>query len=74
MAYYYIRALEKLGEGKSTKFMFPMEITKLAESIGRGAQTGQNLEGLFKKYAPAVTALLSQQEKQQIAKKVKKKK
>ncbi len=74
MAYYYIRALEKLGEGKSTKFMFPMEITKLAESIGKGVQSGSGLEKLFEKYAPAVTAVLSQNEKQQIAKKVKKKK
>ncbi len=74
MAYYYIRALEKLGEGKSTKFMFPMEITKLAESIGKGVQSGPGLEKLFEKYAPAVTAVLSQNEKQQISKKVKKKK
>ena len=74
MAYYYIRALEKLGEGKSTKFMFPMEITKLAESIGKGVQSGPGLEKLFEKYAPAVTAVLNQNEKQQIAKKVKKKK
>ena len=74
MAYYYIRALEKLGEGKSTKFMFPMEITKLAESIGKGVQSGPGLEKLFEKYAPAVTAVLSQNEKKKIAKKVKKKK
>ncbi len=74
MAYYYIRALEKLGEGKSTKFMFPMEITKLAESIGKGVQSGQGLEKLFEKYAPAVTAVLNQNEKKQIAKKAKKKK
>jgi len=74
MAYYYIRALEKLGEGKSTKFMFPMELSRLAESIGRGAQSGQNLDNLFEKYAPAVTSLLSKSEKEVIKKKARKKK
>lgn len=74
MAYYYIRALEKLGEGKSTKFMFPMELSRLAESIGKGAQSGQNLDSLFEKYAPAVTALLSKSEKEAIKKKARKKK
>jgi regulator of protease activity HflC (stomatin/prohibitin superfamily) len=73
MAYYYIRALEKLGEGKSTKFMFPMELSRLAESIGKGAQSGQNLDNLFQKYAPAVTSLLSKSEKEAIKKKARKK-
>jgi regulator of protease activity HflC (stomatin/prohibitin superfamily) len=73
MAYYYIRALEKLGEGKSTKFMFPMELSRLAESIGKGAQSGQNLDALFEKYAPAVTSLLSKGEKEAIKKKARKK-
>jgi len=36
LAYYYIQALEKLGEGKSTKVIFPMELTRLADSIGKG--------------------------------------
>ncbi len=74
LSYYYVRALEKLGEGKSTKFLFPMEISRLAESIARGTKSEPALEGLFKKYAPAVTSILSRQEKARIKRKVKKKK
>jgi len=73
LAYYYIRALEKLGEGKSTKFLFPMEITRLAESIAKGTKSGSDLEHLFEKYAPAVTSMLNKNEKAQIKKKAKKK-
>ncbi|MFH1256907.1 MAG: SPFH domain-containing protein [Candidatus Diapherotrites archaeon] len=60
LAYYYIRALEKLGEGKSTKFIFPMEISRLAEAVGGrigGKQSGE-LEELFRKYAPALQAIV----------------
>jgi len=69
LAYYYVKALEKLGEGKSTKFLFPMEITRLAESIAKGTKSSSDVESLFKKYAPAVTSILSKQEKQRIKKK-----
>ncbi|HLD59284.1 MAG TPA: SPFH domain-containing protein [archaeon] len=61
LAYYYIRALEKLGEGKSTKFFFPLELTKLAEAVTGSLGKGQNpsaLESLFKKYAPALKKAL----------------
>lgn len=76
LAYYYIRALEKLGQGKSTKFIFPMELSKLAGALGEkvsGSQTPE-IENLFKKYAPAVTAILSKAEKEKIAMQAKKKK
>jgi len=33
LAYYYLEALKKLGEGKATKFIFPMELTRLAGMI-----------------------------------------
>lgn len=69
LAYYYIKALEKLGESKSTKFFFPMEITKLAESIAKGTKSGQDLEAMFEKYAPAVTSLLGKGEKEKLKKK-----
>lgn len=69
MAYYYIRALEKLGEGKSTKFLFPMEISRLAESIAKGTKNETDLESLFRKYAPAISALAGKQNKQQVKKK-----
>ncbi|MBU0635530.1 hypothetical protein KKE06_00725 [Candidatus Micrarchaeota archaeon] len=63
LAYYYIRALEKMGDGKSTKFFFPIELTRLAERLGSGAQQLTNdpkeLEGLLKKYLPAIKAIAS---------------
>jgi hypothetical protein len=74
LSYLYVRALEKLGEGRSTKFFFPAELTSLAQSIGRGAKSESELEGLFKKYAPAVTSVLSQQEKTRIKRKARRKK
>ncbi|MDD5148318.1 MAG: SPFH domain-containing protein [Candidatus ainarchaeum sp.] len=64
LAYYYIRALEKLGEGRSTKFFFPMELTKLAEAVGgtlaagAAAKNSSELESLFKKYKPALKKIL----------------
>lgn len=33
IAYYYIKALEKMSQGKGTKIIFPMEFTKLAQTI-----------------------------------------
>ncbi|MFH1664419.1 MAG: SPFH domain-containing protein [archaeon] len=35
IAYYYINALEKMADGKSTKIIFPMELSKLADSLGQ---------------------------------------
>ncbi len=74
LSYLYIRALEKLGAGKSTKFFFPAELTRLAESIGKGVKSESELELLFKKYAPAVSSVLSQQEKKRIKRKAREKK
>lgn len=64
LAYYYIRALEKLGEGRSTKFFFPMELTKLAEAIGgtlasgTAAKNTSELENLFKQYKPVLKKIM----------------
>lgn len=33
LAYYYLEALKKLGEGQATKFIFPMELSRLAGLI-----------------------------------------
>ncbi len=35
LAYYYITALEKMADGKSTKIIFPMELSKFAESLSQ---------------------------------------
>ncbi len=58
LAYYYIRALSKLGEGKSTKFIFPMEFTNLAKALsGKDGTSTQGIESLLKKYAPLVKSI-----------------
>ncbi len=69
LAYYYIRALEKLGEGPSTKFIFPMELSKLAEQLAGRVKSGvssgdSEMEKLFKKYAPAIKAFVENEKKQ----------
>ena len=33
LAYYYVKALEKIGESSSTKFVLPMELTNLLDSL-----------------------------------------
>ncbi len=55
LAYYYIRALEKIAEGRSTKLVFPLELVRLAERIGQPtySSSGQ-LDQLFAQYAPAI--------------------
>ena len=57
LAYYYVRALEKLGEGKSTKFIFPMELSELAKTIMKKDSDGPEVAELLKKYAPLVKSL-----------------
>lgn len=71
LSYYYIRALEKIAEGQSTKFIFPIELTRLAEAIsGRmSGPKGSDIEELFKKYAPAIKAYLGEAPSKKKAKK-----
>src|SRR3989344_7154841 len=64
LAYYYIKALGKLGESKSTKVIFPMELTNLATSLsGDKGLSSDALEGLFRKYAPLVKSLAQKEKK-----------
>ncbi|HLC78809.1 MAG TPA: SPFH domain-containing protein [archaeon] len=64
LSYYYIKALEKLGEGKSTKIIFPMELTNLAKAItGNAGMSKQDIEGLMKKYAPLVKSIAGEKDK-----------
>jgi len=39
--YYYIKALEKVGEGQSSKIIFPMELTNLLSSISDKINSGK---------------------------------
>ena len=38
--YYYIKALEKVGEGQSSKIIFPMELTSLLQNISEKINSG----------------------------------
>ena len=59
LAYYYVKALEKLGEGKSTKIIFPMELTNLAKALsGNREMSSEQIESLMEKYAPVVKSLV----------------
>ncbi len=57
LAYYYIKALEKLGEGQATKIIFPMELTNLANSLSKTTSEKQ-IEQLLKKYKPVLDKLI----------------
>ncbi len=48
LSYYYIRALEEMSKGKSTKLVFPLEFSRLAQSISpnSGNAKGFDLENL----------------------------
>jgi len=63
LAYYYVRALEKLGEGKSTKFIFPMELSELAKTIMKKDYDSSELADLLKKYAPVVQSIVGRKVK-----------
>ncbi len=66
LSYFYIKALEKLGEGQSTKFIFPMELTNLVHQLAQKTKkTGspEKLEQLFEQYAPLLEEYLSQKKK-----------
>ena len=61
LAYYYVKALEKLGEGQSSKIIFPMELTELAKAVTGRKETGPGVEALFAKYVPVVKQIVSGQ-------------
>src|SRR3989338_5366142 len=64
ISYYYIKALEKMSEGKATKIVFPLEIFKLAEAISGklGPQVkSASSEELVAQYAPVLAAALKKE-------------
>ncbi len=71
LAYYYIRALEKLGEGQSTKFVLPIELTLLAERIAggvrRASSDSDSLEPVFRKYLPVMEKMVRENGKRKAA-------
>ena len=46
--YYYIKALEEMSKGKSTKLIFPLQFSNLAQSIGNRIGGGQSEERMAK--------------------------
>ncbi len=74
LGYFYIKALEVLGQGASTKFILPMELTSLIQNLSektKGAHSKKQLENVFEQYAPVLNSIL---EKNKSDKKGKKKK
>lgn len=66
--YYYIKALEKVGEGQSSKIIFPMELTGLLQTISKKIDSGNlNINSREKKelteYLPIVQGYLEKTEK-----------
>jgi regulator of protease activity HflC (stomatin/prohibitin superfamily) len=55
LSYFYIKALEMLGQGASTKFIFPLELTNLIQNLSdktSHAHSKKDLENVFEQYAP----------------------
>lgn len=56
LAYMYLEAMKKIADGKATKLIFPMELTRLAESVSRkfGGDKDKFLEDIVKAYQETV--------------------
>jgi regulator of protease activity HflC (stomatin/prohibitin superfamily) len=69
--YYYLKALEKMAEGQSSKIIFPMELTsllnKVTDTIGKTKSVEQVSTKLkeedLKNYLPFIKAYLKEEEK-----------
>lgn len=59
--YYYIKALEKIGEGNSSKIIFPLELTNLLKSISTKIEKKKintNDEKKMKEFLPVIKKYL----------------
>ncbi|MBN2518075.1 MAG: hypothetical protein JXB14_04475 [Candidatus Altiarchaeota archaeon] len=56
LSYLYLEALKKVADGKSTKIIFPMELTRLAESVSQhfGVDKDKFLQDILKAYRETV--------------------
>lgn len=66
--YYYIKALEKVGEGQSSKIIFPMELTNLLQNISEKINSGNPRINTKEKkelteYLPLIQSYLEKTEK-----------
>ncbi len=78
ITYYYIKALEKMAEGASTKFIFPMELTSLLSKITSEIKSKKDIEKIgnkdqkeLEKYLPLLQKYIDVNEKTTIKKKKK---
>ncbi len=71
VVYYYIKALEKMAEGQSSKIIFPMELTNLLEKVSTTLIKKKNVHAIeekvdehtLKNYLPFIKAYLKDEEK-----------
>ena len=66
LSYFYMRTLEKLGEGQSSKFILPLELTNLIHSLAKStkrASSDEGLESIMEKYAPLLEQYLDAKKK-----------
>lgn len=69
--YYYIKALEKMAEGSSSKFIFPMELTKILDKISSTISKEKDIkkmsksfdEEALKQYLPYINSYLKEKNK-----------
>jgi hypothetical protein len=56
LSYMYLDALQKVADGKATKIIFPMELTRLAESVSKnfGVNKDKFLEDIMAAYQETV--------------------
>jgi regulator of protease activity HflC (stomatin/prohibitin superfamily) len=56
LSYMYLEAMKKIADGKATKLIFPMELTRLAESVSKnfGADKDKFLNDIMKAYQETV--------------------
>ncbi len=56
LSYMYLEAMKKIAEGRATKLIFPMELTRLAESVSKnfGADKDKFLQDILKAYKETV--------------------
>ncbi len=58
ISYYYIKALEEMSKGQSTKIIFPMEFTKIAEilsgKMNPDTKDKRKIDAFIEKYNPLI--------------------
>jgi len=79
VVYYYLKALEKMAEGQSSKIIFPMELTSLLDKVTNTISKSQDIKKVaskfdeedLKSYLPFIKAYLKDSD---VTRKVKRKK